>query len=674
MYVDNEANEDDESEDRLDEMFRDVGEEFTNRSNELDELLNDSKQPLWPGCSKYTRLSAVLKLFNLKAGNGWSDKSFTALLDLINDMLPEDNGLPKSTYDAKKIMCPMGMEYEKIHACPNDCILFRNDYKELNACPICGASQYKIREHVVAYGNLAGYSVKGHKACPICEDNTCYTQLVHGRKTVYLGHRRFLDRAHPYRRLKKAFNGQQDYTDAPQPMTGIEVYERVKGINVTFGKTQKLKSQRGKRSRANVEQLLPVAVRGILPKKLRYTIIRFCFFFNAICGQVIDPDKLDELQNGIIVTLCQLEMYFPPSFFDVMVHLVVHLVREIKQCGPAYLRWMYPFERYMKVLKGYVRNQYRPEASIVESYIAEEVTEFCTEYLAGVEAIGLSKYRHEGRSAGKGTRGRKVAGMPHEDIEEAHLYILHNTSEVEPYLDEYKPLFKEQNPRKTDMWIVSEHNRTFISWFKNKVLNATNYSETVRWLGHGPCMQVICYTGYDINGFSFYTKKQDEKSTMQNSGVSLVANSVHFSSSKDKNPVIAELSYYGVIEEIWEVDYVQFKVPMFRCKWVDSKHDVKADELGFTLVDLNREGHKNEQFIMASQAKQVFFVTDPSDKKWSVVLHGKRQITGEGNEDVSYEIEEIPPFSSSLLPVIIDNEIDGVHASRDDHHEGLWEN
>ncbi|XP_019178917.1 PREDICTED: uncharacterized protein LOC109174085 [Ipomoea nil] len=640
MYVDNEANEDDESEDRLDEMFRDVGEEFTNRSNELDELLNDSKPPLWPGGSKYTCLSAVLKLFNLKTGNGWSNKSFTALLDLINDMLPEDNGLPKSTYDAKKIMCPMGMEYEKIHACPNDCILFRNDYKELNACPICGASRPKQPGNDIdvflapliddlkklwdeAYGNLAGYSVKGHKACPICEDNTCYTQLVHGRKAVYLGHRRFLDRAHPYRRLKKAFNEQQDYTDAPQPMTGIEVYERVKGINVTFGKTQKLKSQRGKRLRANVEQLLPVAVRGILPKKLRYTIIRFCFFFNAICGKVIDPDKLDELQNGIIVTLCQLEMYFPPSFFDVMVHLVVHLVREIKQCGPASLRWMYPFEWYMKVLKGYVRNRYRPEASIVESYIAGEVTEFCIEYLAGVEAIGLSKYRHEGRSAGKGTRGRKVAGMPREDIEEAHLYILHNTSEVEPYLDEHKALIKEQNPRKTNMWIVSEHNRTFISWFKNKVLSATNYSETVRWLAHGP---------------------------------------LHFSSSKDKNPVIAELSYYGVIEEIWEVDYVQFKVPMFRCKWVDSKHGVKADELEFTLVDLNREGHKNEQFIMASQAKQVFFVTDPSDKKWYVVLHGKRQITGEGNEDVSYEIEEIPPFSSSLLPVIIDNEIDEVHA------------
>ncbi|XP_031127577.1 uncharacterized protein LOC116029669 [Ipomoea triloba] len=382
MYVDNEENEDDESEDQLDEMFRDVGEEFIDRSSNLDELLKDSKLPLWPGCSKYTRLSTVLKLFNLKAGNGWSDKSFTALLEILKEMLPDDNELPKSTYDAKKILCPMGMGYKKIHVCPNDCILFRNDYKDLHACPVCGASRFKTRENVTgkvslksppakvmwylpilsrfkrmfanpsdaknltrhadqkisdgklrhpadsrqwttfdnafpefgheprnlrlglctdgndidvflapliedlkslwdegvlvfdayrkesfklhavlfctindfpACGNLSGYSVKGHKVCPICEDNTCYHQLVHDRKTVYMGHRRFLDKSHPYRRLKKAFNGVQDYTDAPQPLTGIQVYERVECINVTFGKTQKLKSQRSKRSKSNVD-------------------------------------------------------------------------------------------------------------------------------------------------------------------------------------------------------------------------------------------------------------------------------------------------------------------------------------------------------------------------------------------------------------------------------------
>ena len=60
----------------------------------------------------------------------------------------------------------------------------------------------------------------------------------------------------------------------------------------------------------------------------------------------------------IVVILYELEMFFSPSFFDIMVHLVVHLVRKVRLCGPMYLRWMYPVERYMKILKGYVKNHY----------------------------------------------------------------------------------------------------------------------------------------------------------------------------------------------------------------------------------------------------------------------------------------------------------------------------
>ena len=101
-----------------------------------------------------------------------------------------------------------------------------------------------------------------------------------------------------------------------------------------------------------------------------------CFFFNAICRKVLDPVKLDELENEAAIILCQLEMYFPLVFFDIMVHLIVHLLREIKCCGPVYLWWMYPVKRYMKILKGYTMNLHHPKASIVERYIAEEAIEF----------------------------------------------------------------------------------------------------------------------------------------------------------------------------------------------------------------------------------------------------------------------------------------------------------
>jgi hypothetical protein len=61
-------------------------------------------------------------------------------------MLRKDNELPTTTYGAKQLVFPLGLEVQKIHACPNDCILYRGDECEnLVACPICGALRYKIK-------------------------------------------------------------------------------------------------------------------------------------------------------------------------------------------------------------------------------------------------------------------------------------------------------------------------------------------------------------------------------------------------------------------------------------------------------------------------------------------------------------------------------------------------
>ena len=64
-------------------------------------------------------------------------------LTLLKEILPQDNTQPENNYEAKKLLCPMGMDYEKIHVCPNDCILYRNEYAKCNICPRCGKSRYK---------------------------------------------------------------------------------------------------------------------------------------------------------------------------------------------------------------------------------------------------------------------------------------------------------------------------------------------------------------------------------------------------------------------------------------------------------------------------------------------------------------------------------------------------
>jgi len=93
-----------------------------------------------------TLLSVILSLVNVKAKYEWSDKSFSSLLQIVQHMLLEENTLPKSYYQVKKILCPMGMEYQKIHACPNDCILYRHEFEEMQKYPKCGVSQYKVKD------------------------------------------------------------------------------------------------------------------------------------------------------------------------------------------------------------------------------------------------------------------------------------------------------------------------------------------------------------------------------------------------------------------------------------------------------------------------------------------------------------------------------------------------
>lgn len=145
-------------------------------------------------------------------------------------------------------------------------------------------------------------------------------------------------------------------------------------------------------------------------------------------------------------------------------------------------------------------------------------------------------------------------------------------------------------------------------------------SQTLRWLAGGPSYTVYKYEGYRYNGVTYFTKQRDNARAVQNSGVTLVAKTMQVSSAKDKNPVYTDMTFYGVIEEIWELDYHNFRVPVLLCQWAENEKGIKTDEFGFTLVNLNRQGHKNDRFASIAQVKQVFYIQDPLDSNWSVVL------------------------------------------------------
>lgn len=62
---------------------------------------------------------------------------------------------------------------------------------------------------------------------------------------------------------------------------------------------------------------------------------------------------------------------------------------------------------------------------------------------------------------------------------------------------------------------------------------------------------------------------------------------------KGKHPIVGDMAFYGVIIEIWELDCHKFTILVFKYEWVDNRNSAKLDELGFTLVDLNRMQSKS---------------------------------------------------------------------------------
>ena len=94
-----------------------------------------------------------------------------------------------------------------------------------------------------------------------------------------------------------------------------------------------------------MQQLLPIALRGSLPSHVIRPLIKLACFFRKICLKTLTVFDIASAKADIAVTLCELKKIFPPSFFTMMVHLVMHLAIETKIGGPVQYRWMYPIER-----------------------------------------------------------------------------------------------------------------------------------------------------------------------------------------------------------------------------------------------------------------------------------------------------------------------------------------
>lgn len=183
-------------------------------------------------------------------------------------------------------------------------------------------------------------------------------------------------------------------------------------------------------------------------------------------------------------------------------------------------------------------------------------------------------------------------------------------------------------------------------------------------LAKGPQRAAKKFNGYVVNGFRFHTKQRDAKCTTQNSGVILIALTTSFASSKDQNPTVGEVTYYGAIEEIIEVDYWgDFSVVLFKCCW----YQKDKDGYGLTRVNFNKVYHKNDPYVLATQVQQVFYIQDCMETNLHFVvkkLPKEYNDIGEGAE----VLEDVygPTMHDAEFNFELQNQIDDVSWYRDD--------
>ncbi|KAA0061183.1 transposase [Cucumis melo var. makuwa] len=449
-------------------MFQSAHDESCNTSNTLDTMFDDAKKSLYLGCKKFTKLLALVRLYNLKVRYGWSNTSFSKLLFIISDLLPDNNEIPTSLYVAKKTLGALELSYQKIDACPNDCCLHKKEYANSTKCPKCGLSRWKINKNSTKENS--GVTFKKMWYFPIVPRLIrMFKNLENAKKLCWHAMDRKVDgiMRHP--------------ADTPS-------WRLIDHMWSTFGSE-------------------PRNLR-LGPKQLGYDI-------NTYLAPLIDDLKI--------------------------------LWEEGVWCFDVYK------EEYFALN--------RPEGCIAEAQVCEEAVQFCSDFLSGLDLIGLGslnlrKDKQTNRPLSAGTYIRPDM----QQLKQPHLHILQNTEEVLCELHEGKVV-----------------------------------SNTIRWLAHSPNCGVMTYDGYMVNGCSYHTKSRDDRRTVQNSGIMLVATTMQVSSAKNKNPVIGDMSFYGIIEDIWETIFIS--------RWL-------------TLVELDILQIPS----LLPHMENKSFVSDPVDPRWSVVV------------------------------------------------------
>nr|GEV66609.1 hypothetical protein [Tanacetum cinerariifolium] len=299
-----------------------------------------------------------------------------------------------------------------------------------------------------------------------------------------------------------------------------------------------------------MQRLLPNGLQQYLPLDVAKSLIKLCLFFKQICSQTLMMDDMLKALRKVIDILCNLELIYPPVFFNIMIHLVIHL----------------PLEAY------FGRPICPEEALTFSSYYVWDVTTKFNRLDRNVDCPPLTCQFHVFKSLCKLIGLRSVIRIDHQELKNVIWYVLHNS----PGINTYRAKFKIEFPNK---YMKEE----FPDWFGKQIRQhhvdndpGVNESSELFALASGPSQNPISVNSCVVNGVRFVVHSRDERHTTQNSSIC------------SRGP--DEEMYYDQLEQILEA-------------------------------------FKNDQYILATQVKQYFYLKDMARRPlgWKVVKHVSRK-------------------------------------------------
>ncbi len=216
-----------------------------------------------------------------------------------------------------------------------------------------------------------------------------------------------------------------------------------------------------------------------MTQAIRDIVYRLGSLARWISSKEIHLSEIPQRKREVIELMCLMEKELPISFFDIQVHLLIHLVEEIEIVGVVNTRWMFWVERFMCVLKGFVRQRARPEGSMAEGWLHQECMYYLSEYLPGAHEKAPLTWTHDESTTmtdevlcGKGTPIR----LSHEEQENITTFIINNSQCMGLFLDEFKVNFNSEARGRGEK---ARKLPTLLEWIRDRLKQAQQNEEAI---------------------------------------------------------------------------------------------------------------------------------------------------------------------------------------------------